>query len=114
MGAHYKTVITDQNIEQTATLYRIKLRSDVEIWQLFENNRDNECTLAKRNGVMIQYLVKIIIGTWYEKESDLQDTVKAYENGEIVDIPTNGINLYDLWKNNKPLIRLISQLLIPL
>ena len=50
-----KTVITDQNTEQAATLYTIKLRSDVEIWQLFDRKQEASMLAGLvHNGRMIR------------------------------------------------------------
>ena len=91
-----KTVITDENTEQAATLYTIKLRSDVEIWQLFDRKQE----VINARWPSAQWTDDSVFsqdnwGHGYEKESDVENTVKAYDNGEIVDIPANGKNLYD-------------------
>ena len=104
-------VVTDNN--QTIndkTLYRIKLRNDVEIWQLFHDRKevinarfpsaqwDDESVYSHDNWGHGYYD--------YKGNGDIEDgsgniigngtnSHYYYENGEIVDVAHDNINLYD-------------------
>ena len=104
-------VVTDNNQTiNNKTLYRIKLRNDVEIWQLFHDRKevinarfpsaqwDDESVYSHDNWGHGYYD--------YKGNGDIEDgsgniigngtgSHYYYENGEIVDVAHNNINLYD-------------------
>ena len=47
----------------------------------------------------VQHLIKKFSGHGYYNYSDVAGTIRDYDNGEIVDIPHNDINLYDFVRN---------------
>ena len=114
-GGNWETyttdVVTDNNQTiNNKTLYRIKLRNDVEIWQLFHNR--NEVINARFPSAQWSDDSVYSHDNWghgyydYKGNGDIEDgsgniigngtgSHYYYENGEIVDVAHNNINLYD-------------------
>ena len=91
-----KTVVNDKNEIENTTIYRIKLRENVKIWQLFHNHE--EVINARWPSAQWKDDSVFDINKWghgYYNYSDVAGTIRDYDNGEIVDIPHNDINLYD-------------------
>ena len=85
-----KLIVNDSNDIETATFYKIKLRSDVEIWQLFHKYSE----VINARWPSAQWVDDSVFeqerwGHGYYNYSDVKGTIKEYSNGEIVDIPTN-------------------------
>ena len=114
-GGNWETyttdVVTDNNQTiNNKTLYRIKLRNDVEIWQLFHDR--NEVINARFPSAQWDDDSVYSHDNWghgyydYKANGDIEDgsgnvigngtgSHYYYENGEIVDVSHNNINLYD-------------------
>ena len=95
-------IVNDSNDIETATFYKIKLRSDVEIWQLFHKYSE----VINARWPSAQWVDDSVFeqerwGHGYYNYSDVKGTIKEYSNGEIVDIPTNNINLYEFINKQK-------------
>ena len=104
-------VVTDNNQTiNNKTLYRIKLRNDVEIWQLFHDRK--EVINARFPSAQWDDESVYSLDNWghgyydYKDNGDIEDgsgniigngtgSHYYYENGEIVDVAHNNINLYD-------------------
>ena len=114
-GGNWETyttdVVTDENSTISGkTLYRIKLRNDVEIWQLFHDRNevinarypsaqwDDESVYDRANWAHGYYDIN--------SNGDIKDSngnvlgngtgsPYYYENGEIVDVANGGKSLYD-------------------
>lgn len=97
-----KTIVTDDNETESVTLYRIKLRKEVKIWQLFHNHEE----VINARWPSAQWSDDTVFdnnkwGHGYDKHIDVSGTMRDYDNGEIVDIPFNEINLYDFVEKQK-------------
>ena len=108
---HTTTIVTDTNQTITnKTIYKIKLKSDAEIWQLFHNR--NEVINARYPSAQWSDESVYSFDNWghgyydYKNNGDIEDsngTVLGngvsshyyYDNGEIVDVAHDGIDLYD-------------------
>ena len=108
---HTTTIVTDTNQTiSNKTIYKIKLQSDVEIWQLFHNR--NEVINARWPSAQWSDESVYSFDNWghgyydYKSNGNIEDgngTVIGngvsshyyYDNGEIVDVAHDGINLYN-------------------
>ena len=80
-------VVKDDNSVITAQLYKIKLRDDVKIWQLFHKRR--EIINARYPSAQWENDEVYDLNNWghgYYNLNDVNGTMKYYDNGEIVDI----------------------------
>ena len=108
---HTTTIVTDTNQTiSNKTIYKIKLNSNVKIWQLFHNR--NEVINARWPSAQWSDESVYSFDNWghgyydYKNNGDIEDsngTVLGngvsshyyYDNGEIVDVAHDGINLYN-------------------
>ena len=108
---HTANIVTDNNTTiSNKTIYKVKLQSDVEIWQLFYNR--NEVINARWPSAQWSDESVYSFDNWghgyyeYKNNGDIEDgngTVLGngvsshyyYDNGEIVDVAHDGIDLYD-------------------
>lgn len=89
-------VVKDDNSVITAQLYKIKLRDDVKIWQLFHNRR--EIINARYPSAQWENDEVYDLNNWghgYYNLNDVNGTMKYYDNGEIVDISNSNVDLYN-------------------
>ena len=97
-----KMIVNDANDIETVTIYKIKLRSDVEIWQLFyEYSEVINARWPSAQWVDDSVFEQEKWGHGYYNYSDVEGTSKEYSNGEIVDIPINNIDLYEFINKQK-------------
>ena len=96
-----KTIVTDNNENAYASLYKIKLRDDVDIWQLFLRRKE----IINARWPSAQWTDDSVFdqnrwGHGYYNHSDVQGTNRDYDNGSIIDIPNtqNGNDLYEFVK----------------
>ena len=107
---HTTTIVTDNNTTiSNKTIYKIKLQSNVEIWQLFHNR--NEVINARWPSAQWSDDSVYSFNNWghgyyeYKNNGDITDNSENvigngtgshyyYENGEIVDVAHGNINLY--------------------
>ncbi len=107
---HTTTIVTDNNTTiSNKTIYKIKLQSNVEIWQLFHNR--NEVINARWPSAQWSDESVYSFNNWghgyyeYKNNGDITDNSENvigngtgshyyYENGEIVDVAHGNINLY--------------------
>ena len=108
---HTTTIVTDTNQTiNNKTIYKIKLNSNVKIWQLFHNR--NEVINARWPSAQWSDESVYSFDNWghgyydYKNNGDIEDsngTVLGngvsshyyYDNGEIVDVAHDGLDLYD-------------------
>ena len=98
-GFQKKKTVKDDNTTETITIWKIKLKQDVEIWQLFFKRKEvinARWPSAQWNDDSVFDNEKW--GHGYYNYNDVKDTLRDYDNGEIVDIPHNSINLFN-WVN---------------
>ena len=90
-----RQVVNDSNEIETISVYRIKLKSNVKVWQLFHNRAE----IMNARWPSAQWIYDGVFnkdrwGNGYTNYSDVEGTINDYVNGEIVDIPGNN-NLYE-------------------
>ena len=108
---HTANIVTDANVTiNNKTIYKVKLNSNVEIWQLFHNR--NEVINARWPSAQWSDESVYSFDNWghgyydYKNNGDIEDsngTVLGngvsshyyYDNGEIVDVAHNNISLYN-------------------
>ena len=123
---HTTTIVTDNNTTiSNKTIYKIKLQSNVEIWQLFHNR--NEVINARWPSAQWSDDSVYSFNNWghgyyeYKNNGDITDNSENvigngtgshyyYENGEIVDVAHGNINLYSFVTTQQGID---SNLLIP-
>ena len=112
---HTANIVTDANVTiSDKTIYKVKLNSNVEIWQLFHNRK--EVINARWPSAQWDDETVYSFNKWghgyyeYKNNGDIEDgdgnvlgngtgSPYYYENGEIVDVAHNNINLYNLFKH---------------
>ena len=93
-----QTIIDDNNVQQTVTLYKITLKADTKVWQCFHNREEvmgarYPSAQWRDNSVYeINSSERPTRWCWgyYTFPSELS---KQYNNGEIIDNPHDNINL---------------------
>ena len=96
-----RQVVNDSNEIETISVYRIKLKSNVKVWQLFHNRAE----IMNARWPSAQWIYDGVFnkdrwGNGYTNYSDVEGTINDYVNGEIVDIPGNN-NLYEFVQKQK-------------
>ena len=108
---HTANIVTDANVTiNNKTIYKVKLNSNVEIWQLFHNR--NEVINARWPSAQWSDDSVYSFDNWghgyyeYKNNGDITDNSETvigngtsshyyYDNGEIVDVAHNNISLYN-------------------
>ena len=108
---HTANIVTDANVTiSNKTIYKVKLNSNVEIWQLFHNR--NEVINARWPSAQWSDDSVYSFDNWghgyyeYKNNGDITDNSETvigngtgshyyYDNGEIVDVAHNNISLYN-------------------
>ena len=95
------TIATENGNETTTTsIYRIKIKATEEIWQVFNNRKE----IINARYPSAQWTNESVYNTennwghgFYDKASNNGNNI-PYNNGELIDFPTNKVNLYKFIK----------------
>ena len=93
-----QTIIDDNNVQQTVTLYKIILKENTKVWQCFHNREEvmgaRYPSAQWRDNSVYEINSSERPTRWCWGYNNVEaDATAPYDNGEIIDYPHDNINL---------------------